>query len=810
MDTLLQDVRYAARALARSPGFTAAALLTLAIGAGANATVFSFVNALLLRPAPVVADPSSLYSVFTSDFSSGPYGATSYPDFLSLQAEASSFSDLAAFAETAAVVRAGEATERVGAMAVSGELFEVLGIRPTIGRLVERSDAAPNAPPVAVVGHGLWQRLFGGDPAVVGAVVTVNGLPATVVGVAPPRFDGLNLGRLVELWTPLVGRAGGPAERGSRGLSIVGRLRDGRPSAAAQVEMDGIAASLARAYPETNMGTLRGPKRPRPMTLVRHSRLHPSFRGTVAMLGAVLMSAVGLVLLVACANVASLLLSRAAARSREIAIKLALGASRGRLLRQLLTESLLLGVAGGALGALFSLWTADVLPSFVPADQARLLDAHVDGRVLAFTALLSVVAGLLFGLAPALQAIRPGAQAVLKSDGSRSSDARAGVMRGALVLVQVALTFVLLVNSGLLVQSLSNALRGDLGFGTRDAVIASIDIPEAALDPAQGAIQLQRALDRVRALPGIETASLARTLPLAGSGRRGFRMEGYEPRPGEDTELNINVVEPQYFDTMRMPILEGRAFDRRDTGRSPGVAVVNDVLAERYFGGRALGRRMQDARGTDLEIVGVVRTAKHRSVQEPALPVVFYPLSQQYTPRLTLVARTAGDAAAYAGSVRRAVQETHPSLAVFRVMTLAAHLSEALGGERLTATLVSAAGALALALAVVGVYGVIAYGVVRRRREIGVRVALGARPFDVVRLIVAEGLRVTLGGIIAGTVAALGATRLVASLLYGVSPWDAGAFAGAAALLAVVALLAAWAPAQRAVRLDPVAALRQE
>jgi predicted permease len=808
MDALLYDLRYAARALVRSPGFSAAALLTLAIGTGANATVFSFVNALLLRPAPAVSDPASLYSLFTSDFSSGPYGSTSYPDFRSLQVEATTFSRMASFREARLVFRSGNTTERIGVMQVSSEFFSVVGTHSAHGRLLTASDAAPGAPPVAVIGYHAWQRLFGANPGVLGRNVEIDGQPYSIVGVAPPKFDGLNLGGAFEAW--VIDRDTDPSARGRRGLSIVSRLRDGVGPGEAQAQLEGIAAALAREYPDTNLGTLQDPKRPRPFTLVQHSRLHPNFRGDAAMIGAVLMAAVALVLLVACANVASLLLSRTTARSREITVRLALGASRGRLLRQVLTESLLLGVVGGALGALFSLWTADILPSFTPAEQARLLDAQVDFRVLGFTAMLSIAAGALFGFAPAIHAVRSAARGAMTSDGGRTSDGKSGHARGLLVLAQVALTFVLLVSSGLLMQTVSNALDGDLGFGTRDAVVAGIEVPTTSISPEDGAAMLDRAVERVRALPGVEAAALARTLPIGGSGRRGFELEGYAPRPGEDRELNFNVVDASYFETLRIPILQGRTFDSRDTATSPPVAMVNEVLAERYFGGRAVGRWIRDARDQRMEIIGVVRTGKHRSVQELPLPVVYYPLAQSYVPRVTLIARTSGDPSNYADTIRRTLQESNRTFAVFRVMTLEAHLSEALGGERLTAALVSAAGGMALALAIVGVYGVIAYGVVRRRKEIGVRVALGARPLDVIRLVVSEGVRVTLVGIIAGGVAALGATQLLASILFRVSPWDTATFAGAAALLAAVAFLAAWMPAQRAVHLDPVIVLRQE
>jgi predicted permease len=810
MDALLQDVRHAARGLARSPGFTAAALLTLAIGTGANATVFGFVNALLLRPAPVVRDPGSLYSVFTSDFSSGPYGGTSYPDFLSIRAAAPAFEDVAAFSEETAVLQAGRATERVRVAEVTPGFFALIGVPVSVGRPIAASDQAAGAPPVAVIGDHLWRRTFAAASTVVGRVVSLNGAPFTVIGVAPPRFNGLDIGVATDVWTPLLPHDSRTTSRGSRWLGVVARIRPGTSITEAQSQLDTIASRLARDYPETNRGTLARPAAPRPFVVLRHSRLHPRFRGMVSMLAAVLMTAVGIVLLVACANVAALLLSRGAARRKDILVRQALGASRGRLLRHLITESILIGAAGGIAGVLFALWTSEALPSFFPPEQARLLDAHVDARVVAFTMMLSIAAAATFGLVPALQVTRRNGGAGLRGGTSdRATDRRTGFLRSGLVAAQIALTFVLVVSCGLLVRTLTNVLQGDLGFGTRDAVVAGMELPET-VTTEEGAIAFEQVVERVRSLPGVEAVSVMQMLPLAGRSRRGFRIEGYQPRPGEDTELNTNRVDHRYFATMRIPVVAGRAFDARDRAGATPVAVVNDALAQRYFGGDAVGRRLEDSRGTTLQIVGVVRTAKHRSVQEEPLPVVFYPLAQSYSPRVTLVARTSGDAAAYADTVRRAMQDAARAVAVFRVMTLADHVSESLGAERLTAALLTISGAMTMALATVGVYGVIAYGVVRRRKEIGVRVALGALPRDIVRLVMAEGVRVTVVGVGAGAIAAFGGTRFLASFLFGVAPRDAATFAAAATLLISVALVAAWLPARRAVRLDPVAALRQD
>ena len=468
------------------------------------------------------------------------------------------------------------------------------------------------------------------------------------------------------------------------------------------------------------------------------------------MVGGVLLAAVGLVLLIACANVAGLLLSRATARRREVAVRLALGATRPRLMRQMLTESLLLGAAGGAVGLLFALWTADALPSFFPAEQARMLDAHIDGRVLAFTALIAVGSGLLVGLAPAMQGLRSGASADALRSGGAAVDGRfAARSRLGLVVGQIAVASVLLIGAVLLTRSLTNALGDDLGYHTNEAVLASVEIPSSRPATAIQAFY-DSAIESVRALPGVEAVSIARWVPVAGTSRRLFTMEGYTPRVGEDTELHYNAVSRDYFSTMQIRVIAGRSFERSDSRLSAPVAIVNELFADRYFGGKAVGRRLRDFGGKFLEIVGVVRASRRLSLNESPKPVVFYPIEQAPAPTMVIVARTAGNPSGVSDAVRRTITDTDPEAAVFRTVTLESHLAEALVTNRLTVALVGTCGVMALLLAMVGVYGIVAYSVARRTREIGVRVALGARPGQIFRLIVSEGGRVVGVGVATG------------------------------------------------------------
>jgi predicted permease len=807
MDRLLQDIRYAIRACLKAPGFTSVALVTMAIAIGANATVFSFVNALLLRPAGGVRSPQTLKALYTSDFSSGPYGTTSYPDYESIQASGI-FSDLAAYSERPALVRTGNETERVRTMAVTATFFDLLGIRPLQGRTIGAADFAETTAATAVISEPLWRRAFAANAAVVGTAININGAPHTIVGVIPRTFTGLELGSAFDIWTPLAPERGAEA-RDNRSLYVVGRLAAGITVQQAQARLDGIASQLASAYPETNRGTLAHPDRPRPFTVLAHTRLNPAFRAEIGMIGAVLLAAVAVVLCIACANVAALLLSRGTARHREVALRVALGAARARLLRQMLTESLLISACGGALGLLVSLWTADVLPSFFPPEQARLLDVVIDWRVLAFTASMTLASGIAFGIVPALRGMRVGPADALRSGGDRSGDAQAGTrVRKVLVASQVALASVLLVSATLLVRSVSIAMDADVGYATDRAVLSTVELPQS-MDADARRAYFEAVAARVAVLPGVDSTALAQFVPVAGVSRRGFRIPGYVLRQGESTEFHYNVVSATFFETMGIKAAQGRLFEGADRG-GRAVAVVNHVLADRYYGGDAVGRLIRDSRGFEMEIIGVVRAERRLDLQDPPLPVVFYLLDQQPIPRATLIAKTSADPLLLTDTVRRAMIQVDRDVAVFRTITLRMHLEEALAANRLTVALVVACGVMALTLALVGLYGVVSYTVARRTREIGVRVALGASPSQILHLLIAENGAVVITGLAAGAVAAAGASRLLGSMLYGISATDAFTYVFVMLAVGAVAIVASLIPATRALRVDPIAALRQE
>jgi predicted permease len=816
LEDLWRDLRYGLRILLKKPGFTSIAVLTLALGIGANAAIFSLVNALLLRPVEGVEAPERLVSIYTSDYSSGLYGGSSYPDYLDFRDQADAFTGLAAFEDTVANLTFGGEAERLRGQAVTGNYFSVLGVRPAAGRTLLPADDAGGAPQVVVISHGLWRRRFNSDRGLVGTGLMLDGRTYTLVGVAAENFKGTRLGPTSpDFWVQLARPdTASPDARGNRGIDIVGRLRDGVTLEQAQEQVSAVAARLAREYPDTNMGTLGRPDEPRPVTVTPETRLGPQRQKAVWAVSAVLLAVVTCVLLIACANVANLMLVRASTRGREMAVRLALGAGRLRLVRQLLTESLCLALAGGAAGLLIARWTADLLPTFFPRDDAAALDFSLDWRVIAFTASVSLLSGAFFGLTPALRATRPDLVPALKDAGGAPVGGRRRLsLTNALVVAQVALSLVLLVGAGLFIRSLLKAVSADLGFTTENVLVARLDLRGEEAEAGKGQLFYRELQERVGALPGVRSVGLARIVPLSGGGmRRGTIIEGYEPRPGEDVEINMNVVSPGYFGTVGIPLAAGRDFGAQDVKGGPGVVIVNEEFARRYFSdGSPLGKRLRiDSEGPFLEVVGVARDSKYRNLREDPLPFFYVPLAQNYAPGMALLVRTEVAPAAVAPLIRAEVQGLNKSVPVFGVGTLEGHLAAALATERMLALLLSLFGGAALLLAAVGIYGVISYAVVRRTREIGVRMALGARARDILRMVVGQGMSIVFAGGALGLALALALTRVLRSMLYGVSATDPLTFGMIAVLLTAVALLACYVPARRATRIDPLAALRHE
>lgn len=808
MESVLNDLRYAVRIMRRAPGWTSVALLTLALGTGANAAVFNLVDALLFQPPAGVSAPSRVVTVFTSDFSSGQYGSSSYPDFLSIAAGVPALERVAAEdGSLVAPVRASNEVERSRVSRVSGGFFSLLGVATPIGRAITERDTLPGAAPVAVVSDQFWKRLLGARP-VAGATIAINDKPFSVIGVAAAGFTSLDLGHATDIWIPLVPPMDSPEARGDRGLTIIGRLTPEANQPEAQAQLTALAASLARQYPATNLGTLSRPRDPRPMIARPLTRIPQKFRSDVSSLALVLMGGVGLVLLLACANVAGLLLSRATARSRETAVRRALGAGSRRLLRQSLTESAVLAVAASALGLLVAAWTSGLLPSFFPAEQAALLDAGLGWHVFAYAAGLAALASLLTGVLPAVRAIRPPLATVLRGYGD-TADLGGARARTVLVSVQVAIASLLLTGAALLAQSATRSLNADLGMTTRQAVLASVELP-SSWTRADGLSYYDAARDRVAAIPGVESAAWVRTLVLARTSRRGFRPDGYTFSAGEDRELNVNYVSAGYFETLGVALRAGRTFTARDSIDRPRVVVVNETLARRFFGGRAVGKRLTESSNAALEIVGVVEDTKYLTVGAPPPPLVYYPLAQAYSPAMTLVARTRVAPETLVAAIRRDLRAINAEVPVFGARTLRSHIEEALGAERLSASLVSVCGLLALVLATVGLYGAIAYLVARRTREIGVRIALGATPERIVGLVATQALRIAGFGILAGLGVAAVALRALPLVLYGVTPLDARTYLAVLALVALTAAIACAIPARRAARIDPARALSAE
>jgi predicted permease len=801
MQTLWQDVAYALRTLRRNRGLTAVAVLTLALGIGANSAIFSFINSVLLVPLPV-HDPARVATIFTSDFSGPLYGASSYPDYEDIRGRGTAFDDVAAVRGMATVLRHGDESFRARAEAVSAGYFSLLGVRAALGRPIVESDFADGAERVAVLSDAFWRRRFGGDPGVVGRPLhTSDGKSARVVGVLAPGFDGLVKVSHNDIWIPLPG----DVRRDSRGLRLVARLKPGVEMSAAQANLDVIARQLHEAHGQA-WSNVRGEPRRLSLLPESQSRLPPAFQAMGVRLATLVFAVSCLVILIACANVANLLLARAVERRREIAVRVSMGATRGRLIRQLITENVVLAVLAGAASLLLGVWMRELMRTYLIPAQMTGIDPRLDVNVMAFTFAVAVVTAFVFGLAPAVEATRPRVAAAIESGGRRRA-----TIRGTLLVSQVALSVVLLVGSGLFLRSLSHAYTMDLGFDADGVMTAEVDLSPTPDGPPQRRETHRRLLERVRSLPSVHAAALASNLPLASTPRTGVRPEGYPPQPGEDMEVAYSVVTPGFFETLRIPIRRGRSFTDEDARSEARVALVNEAFVARYWPGQdAIGRRLFVGNDTALEVVGVAATGKYRNLREEPTPYVFFNHAQRYSPRMTLLVRSSADTAAIATSLRHEVRALAPAIPAPDTRSLFDASGAAFYEIRTASTMLGIFGAVALALTVIGLYGVVAYATQTRARELGVRMALGADRGRIERLIVGQALRVVWIGLGIGLLAAAGMTRLVTHMLHDVSPLDPATFVAIAALMLAAGVATSWVPAVRASRVSPAAALRYE
>ncbi|HXW08689.1 MAG TPA: ABC transporter permease [Vicinamibacterales bacterium] len=816
---MIHDLRYAFRLLRKSPGFTAVAVLSLALGIGANTAIFSLVNVVLLRPIPV-QEPARLAAVFMTDQRNPGNLPLSHLNYKDLREQNQVFTDMAAFAFTQVNWSRGTASEQIPIQVVSGSFFSVLGAQPAIGRgLRPEEETAPT--PVVVLSHGFWERSLGSDPAVIGSQLTLNRTPFTVVGVAPKGFTGTILGADPDGWVPMsmhdVVQPNFDWYEQRRGLFLFafGRLKPGVGVEQAATNLRTVFAQLEQAYPTDNKGRSAG------AVPFLDARLNPFGQGgaQVVQISLILMSVVGIVLLIACGNVANLLLARATRRRREIAVRLALGAERLRLVRQLLTESVVLSALGGTLGVLLAYWLLDAL---IAADLQLPLpvgdEVSVDARVLGFTALLALATGLLFGLAPAMQASKPDVVPVLKNELVPAATGRRGIaallsLRQVLVVGQVALSLTSLVAAGLFLKSLQHAQGVDTGFETDSVLVMNVNLGREGYTPERGQLFYRQAVERIGGLPGVRHAAVAQNPPLAGGIARSVFPEGEETTTQDRILVQVNSVGPGYFEAIGIPLQRGRAFTEADAPAAPLVVVVNETMAERFWPGQdAIGKRFRFFGDDDFTtVVGVARNSKYNGVVEDPIPFIYQPMRQNYTPNATLHIRAQGSAAGLASAVRAQVLEIDPTLSVFNIRTLRQQVSQSLAPLRINVVVLTTFGVLALLLASIGLYGVASYSVVQRTREIGVRMALGADASNVLQLVLARGLILVGAGVAIGlALSILLASLIPADLLPNVSARDPWTFAGTAALLGAVALVANFIPARRAARIDPLVALRTE
>jgi putative ABC transport system permease protein len=807
MNSIIKDVRFAVRGLLKHPGFAAIAVITLALGIGGSTSIFTVVDAALLRGLPYKS-PDRLYHLWEqTPKSEYPKREFSYPDYQDYQ-QNNAFGGLAAYTGGGAILSGYGDPESLNAARVNAAFFSVLGVDPIIGRTFQTGEDTPGAPKTTVLTYGLWQRRFGGDTSIVGRAVTLNGESYTVIGVLPSSFHFAL--QPAQLFLPYQPTRNQLAYRFMHGTNLIGRLKPDKSVSEAQSELNIIAGRIEKEYNDSHAGIT-----------TKIVPLQEEIVGNVRPILFVLLAAVGFVLLIACANVASLLLTRSLSRQKEVAIRSALGASRWRVVRQLLTESILLSLVGGAAGLLIAYWGVPALVAVLPQSQLNAMpfleSLHINSGVLAFSFGLSLLTGVIFGLAPALQSSRLDLNEALKEGGRQTSIGAGTRLRSAMVVTEIALAVVLLIGAGLMMKSLLRLLQTNIGFETDNLLTMAVILPPAKYTEENQQINFNDQLrQRVQSLPGVKGAGTVDILPVNSGNTTRFYVDGDPiPAPGKEIEANIRNVSEDYFKTLGVPLIAGRFFDERDKSGATTVVIIGKTVADRVFAGRdPIGRRLKyssiEAEG-DV-VVGVVGDVKITGVDEPLKPVLYYPFRQSSSIFASLVTRTNSDPNSVAGAIRNEIRNLEPDAAILNVRTMDDMIAQTPASfmRRFPALLISIFAGVALLLASIGIYGVVSYSVSQQTHYIGVRMALGAKPSDILKMVLKQGLLLALLGVAIGVVAAFGLMSLLSALLYQVSTKDASTFGIVTGTLFAVALLACYLPARRAMKLDPLVALRYE
>jgi putative ABC transport system permease protein len=825
MENFIQDIRFGFRTMVKNPGFAVVAIIALALGTGANSAIFSVVNAVLLRPLPY-AEPERVMMIWGHNIKAGDkrYGI-SVPDFNDYREQNKLFEQMASLAYDDFILTSGDEPEHVQGTMASSNFFDTLGVKPALGRTFSVEEGQPGADRVVVISNGLWKRRYGSDTSLLGQTITLNGASFTVIGVTPPDFQSPEKGD--ELWIPMSFDGGDRVRipsnatpealktRNVRFLKSVARLKPGVSVENARAEMEKIASNLEQQYPDKNASIS-----------VSALSINEHVTGKIKPALIILLAAVSFVLLIACANVANLLLARASARQKEIAIRIALGAGRARLIRQLLTESILLALIGGVLGLLLAFGGIKLLIAINPANIPRLSEINIDSNVLVFTLLVSVLTGLIFGLIPALQSSKPDLNETLKAEGARGSSGsiRKQYVRSLIVISEVGLTVLLLISAGLMIKSFIALQRVNPGFNPDRVLTMQVNLPATKYTEDQQIVSFyERVLKRVETLSGVEAAGASLVIPLTDR-RVSFRftIKGRAAAPEERLTSLYRVISPNYFQTMRIPLLQGRNFTDQDRDQSPPVVIVNEAMRRWIMdlmptpGEEPLGKfiTIPSAGPVPREIVGVVADMKHASMDAPPEPQMYLPYIQKPYLFMGLVVRTASEPTQITSAVRAAILEVDPSQPVYDIKTMQQIVGESVSQPRLYTMLLGIFAGIALALAAVGIYGVLNYSVNQRRQEIGIRMALGAQASDILKMIIGQGMLLTALGLAIGLVASLllafFLTRIIEGFLFGVSATDLTIFIGIPLLLALVSLLSCYIPARRATKVDPMIALRAE